>query len=202
MHNLKLSVILTLLGPFSSGPNKCRNNYRAGRPLIHNVLLCHYEMFHWLMQPCWLPECQKENITKHRDWVAAALCRMISKFVRFFKPVNIGLTSSFRAPSPTSSWSAASRPSPSSCSTCCRPSQLQATTDHITSHQSPASSTSRKLSLLVIVITPTSRICCQIRVQGGPSGRGTLFVNIKLEVLPQYKLLLLKCNLYFSVDKS
>ena len=37
-------------------------------------------------------------------------------------------------------------------------------------------------------------------VHGGPSGRGTLFVDIKLKVPPQYKLILL--NSYFNVNKS
>ena len=36
-------------------------------------------------------------------------------------------------------------------------------------------------------------------VQGGSSGRGTLFVDIKLKVPPQYELLILKRNSYFKV---
>ena len=39
-------------------------------------------------------------------------------------------------------------------------------------------------------------------MQGGPSGRRTLFAVIKLKVPPQYKLLILKCNSYFNVIKS
>ena len=39
-----------------------------------------------------------------------------------------------------------------------------------------------------------------LQVQGGPSGRGTLFVEIKFKVLSQYKLLRLKCNCQFEVN--
>ena len=38
-------------------------------------------------------------------------------------------------------------------------------------------------------------------VQGGPSGCRTLFVDIKLKVLPLYELLMLKSNSYFNVNK-
>ena len=38
-------------------------------------------------------------------------------------------------------------------------------------------------------------------VQGGPSVRGRLFVDIKLKVPSQYELLMLKCNSYFNVNK-
>ena len=38
-------------------------------------------------------------------------------------------------------------------------------------------------------------------VQGGSSGRGTLFVDIKFKVLSQFKLLILKCNSQFEVNK-
>ena len=39
-------------------------------------------------------------------------------------------------------------------------------------------------------------------VQGGPSGGRTQFVDIKLKVPPKYKLLKLKFNFYFYVNKS
>ena len=39
-------------------------------------------------------------------------------------------------------------------------------------------------------------------VQGGTSGLGTLFVDIKIKVLPQYKFLLLKQSSYFNVNKE
>ena len=38
-------------------------------------------------------------------------------------------------------------------------------------------------------------------IQGGPSGRGIQYVDIKLKVPPQYKLLILKRNSYFNVNK-
>ena len=37
-----------------------------------------------------------------------------------------------------------------------------------------------------------------MKVQGGPSGRGILFVDIKLKVLPHYELLLLQNATLFS----
>ena len=39
------------------------------------------------------------------------------------------------------------------------------------------------------------------RVAGGPSGRGTLFIDIKFRVLTLYKLLILKRNSQFEVNK-
>ena len=39
-------------------------------------------------------------------------------------------------------------------------------------------------------------------VQGGPSGCRTLFVDIKLKVLPLYELLMLKSNSYYNVNKE
>ena len=39
------------------------------------------------------------------------------------------------------------------------------------------------------------------KLQSGPSGRGTLFVDIKLEALPEYKFLILKSSSYFNVGK-
>ena len=40
-----------------------------------------------------------------------------------------------------------------------------------------------------------------LTIQGGPSGRGTQFVDIKLKLMPQYKLLILNRNSYFNVSK-
>ena len=37
-------------------------------------------------------------------------------------------------------------------------------------------------------------------IQGGPSGHGIQFVDIKLKVLPQYELLILKRNSYVNVN--
>ena len=42
----------------------------------------------------------------------------------------------------------------------------------------------------------------QMDVQGGPSGRGIQFVDIKFKVLRQYELLMLKRKSYFNVNKS
>ena len=39
-------------------------------------------------------------------------------------------------------------------------------------------------------------------LQGSPSGRGILFVDMKLKVPPQYKLLILKRNSFFKVNKK
>ena len=39
-------------------------------------------------------------------------------------------------------------------------------------------------------------------IQGGPSGHGTQFFDIKLKVMPQYKLLVLKCYPYCNANKS
>ena len=39
-------------------------------------------------------------------------------------------------------------------------------------------------------------------LQGGPSGRGTLFVDITIKVLLHYKPLILKLNSYLNVNKS
>ena len=41
----------------------------------------------------------------------------------------------------------------------------------------------------------------QCQIQGGPSGRGILFVDIKLKVQPQYKLIILERNSFFEVNK-
>ena len=41
-----------------------------------------------------------------------------------------------------------------------------------------------------------------VTVQGGPSGSGTLFVDIKFRVPPEYKLLILKHNFYVYVNKT
>ena len=38
-------------------------------------------------------------------------------------------------------------------------------------------------------------------VQGGPFGRGTLFVDINVKFPPLYKLLILKSNSYSNVNK-
>ena len=38
-------------------------------------------------------------------------------------------------------------------------------------------------------------------LQGGPSGRGTMFVDIKFKVPPQYELLILKHNSYCNVNE-
>ena len=40
-----------------------------------------------------------------------------------------------------------------------------------------------------------------LHIHCGPCGRGTLFVDIKLKVPPQYTLLMLKRNSYFNVNK-
>ena len=41
-----------------------------------------------------------------------------------------------------------------------------------------------------------SDVAARRTIQCGPSGRGTLFVDIKFKVLPQYKLIILKRNSY------
>ena len=42
----------------------------------------------------------------------------------------------------------------------------------------------------------------QLALQGGLSGRGKLLVDIEIKVPPQFKLLILKRNSYFKVNKS
>ena len=42
----------------------------------------------------------------------------------------------------------------------------------------------------------------QTLTTGWPSGRGTLFVDIKLKDPPHYKLLTIKCSSYFIVNKG
>ena len=42
----------------------------------------------------------------------------------------------------------------------------------------------------------------QCQIQGGPSGRGILFVDIKLKVPPRYKFQILKCNSFLKVNKK
>ena len=42
----------------------------------------------------------------------------------------------------------------------------------------------------------------RLPIQGGPSGHGKQFVDIKFKVPPKYKLLILKRKSYFNVNKS